>query len=76
MIPKSNVQEVLKKHVDLAPKLTVVFSILANGSVTYDFSVPGSVGELLLIERLFNLEIDKFISGLHKGSPNGNPTSH
>ena len=68
MIPKSNVQEVLKKHLEIKPKLTAIFSILENGSITFDFSAPGTLGELLLIERIFKLELDKFVGQLRATS--------
>lgn len=64
---------VLKKHIDLKPQLTVVISSV-NGSIQCDFSSPGTLGELLLMKRIMEMQIDKIILGQAGQPVVSNPT--
>lgn len=56
-------KEVLQKHMDAKPNLTICLSFNDKQEALIDISAPGTFGGLLFLERMLSIEINKMIEG-------------
>ena len=51
---------ILKKHEQMNPTLTLIVSAV-KGEILVDISAPGTIGELLLMIKVLQHQVDKMI---------------
>lgn len=62
--------QILKKHIQSNPKISIAISITERGELSGDISAPGTIGDVLLmqkcLERQVNIMMDQMASGESK----------
>jgi hypothetical protein len=69
-------QQVLKKHIDLSPKLTIAMSISYTGQSVIDISSPGNIAELLFLREMLNTEIARMFQSMRDPDSKGPGPDH
>lgn len=56
-------EEILQRHIDLKPKVTLVCSLDEKGKITLDYSHPIGPGDMAIISRFVERHTDRSIFG-------------
>jgi hypothetical protein len=61
-LPDNNDKQILDKHIQYDPDISFVVSS-KDGVIHYDISAPGTISQLLLMQKILAIEIDRLIMG-------------